>query len=54
MTPLEAWKIILENMTELYNRRLLSGLDAYGKKEIEAEVICYMALKEMEERGKQK
>lgn len=50
MTPLEAWHIISKNMTELYNRRLLSGLNMYEKDEIKAESICYIALKEMEER----
>lgn len=39
MTPLEAWHIISKNMTELYNRRLLSGLNMYEKDEIKAESI---------------
>lgn len=52
MTPMEAWSIISSNMSELLRFRIaVSGNQrAYTEKEMEAEVIAFAALKEMEER----
>lgn len=52
MTPREAWGIISRALIELYDRRAAEGLEPYKDKEMQAEVVCFMALKEMEERAK--
>lgn len=58
MTGLEAWAIISANLAELYRfrdadmRHYLTGEQTgqpYSRKETEAEVICFMALKKMDE-----
>ena len=56
MTPLEAWRIISANLTNLYKmRRAMNPKDkGYTEAETQAEVICFQALKEMQERGEQK
>ena len=52
MMPLEAWRVISANLMELYKRRKALNFPPYVDREIQAEVICYEALKEMEERIK--
>lgn len=52
MMPLEAWRVISANLMELYKRRKALNFPPYMDTEIQAEVICYMALKEMEDRLK--
>lgn len=56
MTPMEAWHIISANLLNLYKmRRALNNNEkGYTQTEIDAEVICFEALKEMEEREKEK
>ena len=53
MTPLEAWHIIFANLNSLYKmRRSIHPNDkGYTDAEVEAEVICFRALKEMQERS---
>jgi hypothetical protein len=52
MTPLEAWRIISANLTKYYNVRSATYPgDKCTDAEIEAEVICFKALQEMEKRG---
>ena len=55
MTPMEAWRIISADLTDLYKmRRALNNSDkGYTDAEVEAEIECFMALKEKEERSKQ-
>jgi hypothetical protein len=53
MKPMEAWHIISANLSQYYSFRMAT---TYGDKgctdaEIEAEVICFKALQEMEKRG---
>jgi len=51
MTPMEAWHIISANMANYYRRRRGPGFEkGYTLADTEAEVICFMALKQMEER----
>ena len=52
MTPIEAWRIISANMMELYKKRRADNpnFKGYTDIEIEAEVICFKALEEMERR----
>ena len=55
MTGLEAWKIISANMVNLYKLRgSVNGTNrkCYSDEEIQAEVICFAALKEFDERNK--
>ena len=52
MTPIEAWHIISANLADLYKKRKSECFKGYTEKEIKAEVICFKALKEMEERNK--
>lgn len=52
MTPTEAYKIISLALVELYDRRFAEGLEPYKDEEIQAEVVCFQALKIMEERAK--
>lgn len=58
MTGLEAWSIISADLAELYRlrdanmRHYVTGEQIgqpYSKSETEAEVICFMALKKMDE-----
>lgn len=52
MTPMEAWRIISANLENLYKRRRDNKFNGYTDAEVEAEVICFQALKLMEERLK--
>lgn len=53
MTPLEAWHIISVNLNSLYKLRkaMSQYTKGYTDAEVEAEVICFRALKEMQERS---
>lgn len=51
MTPMEAWRIISANLVDLYKRRRDEHFNGFVDADIEAEVICFRALKEMEERA---
>ena len=50
MTTMDAWHIISRNLHELYNRRNANGEKPYNDEEIEAEVMCFVALKEWNRR----
>jgi hypothetical protein len=50
MTPMDAWKIISRNLMQLYKLRAEFLDVAYTQEDIQAEVMCYMALKEMEKK----
>lgn len=52
MTPLEAWHIISANLNDHYKARraMHPTSKGYTEAEIEAEVICFKALQEMDER----
>ena len=50
MTPMDAWHIISANLADLYKKRRTESFKGYVDAEVEAEVICFKALKEMEER----
>lgn len=52
MTPMEAWHIISADLADLYKMRKSKCFKGYTDAEIKAEVICFEALKEMEERNK--
>lgn len=56
MTSMEAWKIIAANMKKLYCTRDALGITPYSNDEIEAEIVCYNALKtaRLEDNGKKK
>ena len=51
MKPLEAWRIISSNMNELerYRQILTNGGKGYSQEEVQAEVMCFEALRRMEE-----
>ena len=51
MTPTEAWHIISANLSELYERRKTEAFKGYTEAELEAEVITFIALREMEKKG---
>lgn len=46
MTPMEAWRVISENMLELYKRRKTSCYKGYTDADVEAEVVCFNALRQ--------
>jgi hypothetical protein len=48
---MDAWRIISANLCELYEKRKTECFKGYADADIEAEVICFKALKEMEERA---
>lgn len=48
MTPMEAWSIISSSLRELYDKRNAGGEKPYNDDEIEAELLCFMALREMQ------
>lgn len=56
MTPMEAWSIISANLNHLYKIRRADNwgrnkdFKGYDPADTEAEVMCFRALKEMEER----
>lgn len=52
MTPMRAWQIISSNLLELYKRRRDEHFRGYLDKEIDAEILCYMALKALDEKIK--
>jgi hypothetical protein len=56
MTPMEAWSIIQGNLLNHYiaRRALHPNGNGFTEAEIEAETICFLALKEMQERNEQK
>lgn len=56
MTPMEAWHIISANLNDHYKARraMYPTSKCYTDAEIEAEVMCFQALKEMQERSEQK
>ena len=51
MKPLEAWRIIIGCMNELVNIRksLYPQGKGYSQEEVEAEVMCFEALRKLEE-----
>ena len=51
MTPMQAWHIISANLMELYKLKRTENFKGFTDADIQAEVICFRALKEMEERG---
>lgn len=51
MTPMQAWHIISANLAELYKRKRTKNFKGYTDDDVQAEVICFKALKEMEERN---
>ena len=50
MTPMQAWKIVSGSLMQLYRLKDELGMQPYTQEEIKAETICFMALKQMEER----
>lgn len=48
MTPMEAWGIVSANLMELYKRRNDMNIKPYTDEDIQAEVICFMALRDFE------
>ena len=54
MTPMEAWSIISANLATLYRIRKAQNPEFRGfdDADVEAEIIAFRALKEMEERMK--
>lgn len=54
MTPMEAWHIISANLANYYRMRRGTGFEkGYTPADTEAEVVCLLALKHMEERMKE-
>ena len=51
MTPMEAWHIISANLATLYKMRKDDKFKGYTDVEVEAEVICFKALQEMNQRS---
>ena len=51
MTPMEAWHIISANLARLYKMRQDDKLNGYTDDDIEAEIICFKALQEMNQRS---
>lgn len=56
MKPLEAWRIISGCMNELANIRqsLYPQGKGYSQEEVEAQVMCFEALRKMQEEIKEK
>ena len=52
MTPMEAWTIISANLTNYYKLIKNNTSEGYTENDIKAEIICFKALKDMEEKGK--
>lgn len=52
MTPMEAWHIISANLYNYYQLCRSETPKGYTDADIEAEVICFKALREMREREK--
>ena len=53
MTPMEAWSIISANLRDLYIRQKRDGIQTNTQRNIEAEVITFQALKNMEHKEEQ-
>lgn len=49
MTYMEAWLIISRNMNQLYATRDKLGITPYTDDETQAEVMCFNALRKMQE-----
>ena len=56
MKPMEAWRIISGCMNELVNIRqsLYPQGKGYSQEEIEAQVMCFEALRKIQEESKEK
>jgi hypothetical protein len=54
MTPMEAWGIISSNLMELYKCKRTETFKGYTDADLEAEVLCFKALREMYERSEGK
>ena len=52
MKPMDAWRIISANLFDLYKKRKTKRFRGYTDADVEAEIICFRALKEKEEREK--
>jgi hypothetical protein len=50
MTPMQAWRVISANLAELYKRRKSDAYEGHTDGDVEAEVIAFKALREMEAR----
>ena len=50
LSPMDAWHIISANLMELYKLKRTDTYKGYTDSDVEAEVICFKALKEMEKR----
>lgn len=53
MTPMEAWHIVSANLANYYKTKRTDTYKGYVDADLEAEVICFQALKEAEERQKE-
>lgn len=51
MTPIEAWHIISKCLAEYYQMRFEKTGFSHDNKNIQAEVICFQAIQEMEKRN---
>ena len=51
MSPMDAWHIIAANLAELYKLKRTDTYKGYTDADVQAEVVCFKALKEMEERN---
>lgn len=51
MTSMEAWWIISSNLMELYKCKRTETFKGYTAADLEAEVLCFKALREMYERN---
>lgn len=51
MTPMDAWYIISANLADLYKKRKTNCFKGCVDADVQAEVICFQALKEMEEKN---
>ena len=48
MTPMEAWNIVSANLAHLYRQRKKDFGKGWDNADLEAEVMCYKALKELQ------
>lgn len=51
MTPMDAWHVISAILADLYKKRKTNCFKGYVDADVQAEVICFQALKEMEEKN---
>lgn len=54
LTPIEAWHIISGCMNELANIRAAICGQGFSQEEVQAEVICFEALRRMEEKANER